>query len=450
MLHRTLILIVFLLLVLPACSNQDAKKPGLSGEALLKPDTGLVILLRDEPDSNITPTDDDIHELTLIAGGAVEHFTGIQNPAISRNGNLIGQTEDGKTVIRFFDGGEHTFKSTILDTVIPANSGFGISPSGKKAYRIGMEFTEDKDALPVFLYEFNNEKKRPGDKRILMQMNPLDFESDKQNMADGLSSPLIAAEKGTSVFYRKAKPLSKAKEYDYHRIDLNSGDSELWLEYDTGQYSDIHLLDCSYDGNSSLHSAVTTNGELELMVKTNPDDPPKTIIEYKPGGIMHPRLSPEGSRVGLFRKADGGTGNIIEAVIVSVISTRQDVRLMLHDAHDFYWSDDLNYVAYVSNSFRTSVIESGKTRTIQPGEQWYLHLVEIDGFNDSVIYSSGKPEPFSILDILLESEEMKDKSKLKPRVTAPGEEGTDGGSSYSNRGEGEGFDPESGPSISAK
>ena len=165
---------------------------------------------------------------------------------------------------------------------------------------------------------------------------------------------------------------------------------------------------------------------------------------------MHPRLSPEGSRVGLFREAEGTTADVIEAVIVSVISTRQTVRLMLHDVYDVCWSDDLNYVAYVSNSFRTSIIKFGITQDYIPGNIWYLHLVEVDGFQDSVIYSSGNPMPFSIVDILLESEEMIDKSKLKPRVTAPGEEGTDGGSGHSKRGEGRGIDPESGPSISAK
>lgn len=450
MLHRTLILIIILLLICMACSNENVDKQASSGEALLKPDNGLVILLREGPDSNVTPTDDNIHDLILIAGGAVEHFTGIQNPAIGRNGHLIGQTEDGKTIIRFFDGGEHTFKTTLLDTGIPANIGFGISPSGKKAYKIGMEFTEDKEPLSVFLFEFNNKKKRPGDNLILLKMNPLDFESDKQYIAAGFSFPLIVAEKGTSVFYRKARPLSKAKEYDYHRIDLNSGESEPWLECDVEQYSDIRLIDCSYDGNSTLHTAVMSNGEVELMVKTNPADPPETIVEYKPGGIMRPRLSPEGSRVGCFRKADGETGGVIEAVIVPVISTRQTVRLKLLDVHDFCWSDDLKHVAYVSNSFRTSVIESGKIRTIQPGEQWYLHLVDIEELNDIVVYSSGKPGPFSIVDILIESKEMEDKSKLKPRVTASGEEGTKGGSGHSKRGEGKGFDPRSGPSISTK
>ncbi len=450
MLHRILIPIIILLLTCTACSKENVDKSASSGETLLKPDNGLVILLSNEPGSDIAPTDNNIHELTLIAGGVVEHFTGIQNPAISRSGHLIGQTEDGKTVIMFFDGGEHTFKTTLLDIGIPANIGFGISPSGKRAYRIGMEFTEDKDPLSVFLFEFNNGKKRPGDKRELMQMNPSDFKSDKQNIAAGFSSPLIVAEKGTSVFYRKVRPLSKAREYDYHRIDLNSGESESWIECDVEQYSDIRLIDCSYDGNSTLHTAVMTNGEVELMVKSNPDDPPKTIIKYKPGGIMHPRLSPEGSRVGFFREAEGTTADVIEAVIIPVISTRQTVRLMLHDVHDFYWSDDLKHVAYVSNSFRTSVIESGKTRTIQPGEQWYLHLVDIEELNDVVVYSSGKSEPFSIVDILIESEEMEDKSKLKPRVTASGEEGTKGGSGHSKRREGKSIDPKSGPSISAK
>jgi len=473
MLHRILILTTILLLFCTACSQEKGDKSAPSGEVLLQPDNGFVILLREGRQPDASASDHFKRGLVLIAGGAIMHYPPMEEPMISRNGHMVGCTVEGETVISFFDGGTYTFENTKLDDLISPNHGFGISRTGKKAFKLGMGLSEDEDNYVAYLYVFDTKKRRPDDKIIVMNIDPLDF--DEEDISRGFSAPLIMAEKGSSIFYRRVQhdrdevntdekgPDSAARDIlpvtdlfpqkpanDYYRYDTGTCESVPSFAADVKKHTDLRMIGCTYDGLKVLcRMTRMQGGEHVLVVRDESKDSYVDIAKGAPH-LIHPRISPEGSRVGYFRETVRMNNFAVEAVIVPVISGRADVHMELVNVREACWSDDLKYIAYVSNSFRSSIIKPGEEFKLVEGDMWYLHLVDVEKKEDSVIYSNSYPQPFSIVDILIESEEMIDKSKLKPRVTAPGEEGSNGGSGYSKRGEGEGFDPKSGPSITAK
>jgi len=467
MMNRFVILIFILLITFPACSGQVREGQAKSGDAFLEPDNGYIILLGSRMDSFTLKWGAKYESLTLLAGGEVKTYESLRDPAISSNGHLVGINDPSKTVVYFHDE-ESPYKFTAAEGDNSINGGVGISNSGKRVYQIGVT-PEDVDSVKryaVQLVEFDTDHKRIVDRKTLWEYSAERFENDKVGIASSLSLPLKVSQNGKMVYFRSVEidddkrangkissgenpydsPVDRlvgSNSYVYNRDDDNY---QLCLGFaDTG-YSRLFQWDVSRNGRVTIFSG-SNNGLGSLLVVKDPGNQPEKIPrDYEKGRIDYAQLSPEGSCVGYI---SGYSCTWNDVIIYSLISKRKDVLMRLVQVYHAAWSDDLKYVAYVSHRFKSSIKYRTKATELEQLDAWYLHLVNVETLEDTVIYVCYGEEQFYILDIVAESEEFEDKTKSKPRVSSQGE-GKSGGAGDGFGKRKKKYGTAEGPSISSK
>lgn len=469
MTNRTAIFLIILLLAITGCSKEAGEKSSQSGDALLKPDNGYIILLGTGMDTSSPVGNVEYESLTLIAGGQTRKFGGLKGPVISSNGHLVGINKSDETAVYYRDEeSPYKFVAVEGEDKNSINGGIGISNSGKRVYRLGIEPVEldGEKYYAVRLVEFDTDHRRVQYRRTICKYSAERFEKDRMGITYSLMSPLIVSQNGETVYITSVEIDDKKRENDGvppdwtpYKAPANLGigvnsyvynrkneDFDLCLGFAENGYSEMHQIDVSRNGRVTLFTARKPGGPTSLVVMKDPAKPPQVIAVGDLGGIHSPRLSPVGSHVGYFTDA---LDTVKNAVIISSISKRKDIRLRIDRVDQVFWTDDLKYVAYVSHTFKSSIVKEGKTSEPLQGDAWYLHFVNIETLDDTVIYVSYGEDPPKIIDIVAESDEFKDKTKSKPRF--PPQEGGKGGGAGDGVGKGKKkYGTAEGPSISAK
>jgi hypothetical protein len=471
--RRLLWLAITLALLGPACSKSQPETAKKTAESLLQPDTGYVFLLEEMPAAHASQTGTNHEPLILIAGRSIRRFSRLDSPATSRMGHLVGLNDAGEVAVYCRDSeSPFTFCASTDHFIESFNCGIGISPSGKKAFQIavGTASTDDETICIARLVEFDTDHRRVMNETSLFEISAEYFEVDKHKIIAGLSSPLTISENGTRIYFQSTEidaapstsaatgadmvsisaPAPIGAEYDYYRYDSEKNETRLWFDPPAHGYSSIEQVDTSRDGNTILYLASEFDGTGTLLIIDDPDEPPNAVVENETGTILRPRISDEGARVAYFHEPPGAAPT--QAMVVQVNSKYRGSKLKLDNVSDFCWSDDLKSVAYISNSFRSSLVGDGNVPAYQPGDQWYLHLVEIGSLDDVVVFGGTTGRRLRIIDVVAAAQELLDESDDSSGISDPAKSSDiNWGTTPPPRREGKkSGEPGKGPSIDTK
>jgi hypothetical protein len=440
MFHRTILLILLITPIALACSKQVEREHIPSGEALLEPDTGYVVLLEAKIET-VDPLEEPVPPgFILINNGNVTHFDEMNSPAISRYGHFVAVNKKGEIELHYPDEEQYYILNTPTGEKSEVFSGgFGIAPNGSSIYRVAInKVTDDGETgYRGSIVEFNLGIRRDTGFTTLFELEEEQYELEKEAILSTLSLPLHLSGSGASVFYPMIEfgdyepapekfiggtvPISAYKPagipFDYYIFQRGDDACELWFKSSNSFYSTIRQIGSSAKGDRTLFMADRPDGQKDLLLQREPGGEPEVILTGQLDELMHPRLPREGSRIGFFHRDSVEDGSVTKAVEKHLKSGRESVTLALKNALDFRWSDELKAVAYLSNSFRSSIITGDKDPKIFKGDICYLHLVNLLDRDDKVIFSGAEGKALRIVDILAAPDKFEQSSDNKPGAT---------------------------------